>query len=197
MDTQTTATTSTTATHGPYPRTIDNGHGELLTFLGVRIDADGRQVLEVENQVQPGSGPPMHAHHLQEESVTVTEGRMGYRIAGRPDRFAGPGETVTFAAGQMHRFWNAGDAQLRCSGSVSPPDNLEYFLTELFASTRRGGGRPNPFDAAYLLGRYRTEFAQGDIPTPVRLLVFPILRAVGQILGRDRRYVNAPPPISR
>ena len=78
MDTQTTATTSTTATHGPYPRTIDNGHGELLTFLGVRIDADGRQVLEVENQVQPGSGPPMHAHHLQEESVTVTEGRMGY-----------------------------------------------------------------------------------------------------------------------
>jgi quercetin dioxygenase-like cupin family protein len=197
MDTQTMSTTSTTATHGPYPRTIDNGHGERLTFLGVRIDADGRQVLEVENQVQPGSGPPMHAHHLQEESVTVTEGRMGYRIAGGPDRFAGPGETVTFAAGQMHRFWNAGDAQLRCSGSVSPPDNLEYFLTEVFASTRRGGGRPNPFDAAYLLGRYRTEFAQGDIPTPVRLLVFPILRAVGQILGRDRRYVNAPPPISR
>ena len=61
---------------------------------------------------------------------------------------------------------------------------------------RRTGGRPNPFDAAYLLGRYRTEFAQGDIPAPVRVLVFPILRAVGRLLGRDRRYVNAPPPIS-
>jgi quercetin dioxygenase-like cupin family protein len=197
MDTQTMTATSTTATDGRYPRMIDNGHGELLTFLGVRTDADGRQALEAENQVQPGSGPPMHAHHLQEESLTVKEGRMGYRIGGGPDRFAGPGETVTFAAGQMHRFWNAGDAVLRCSGSVSPPDNFEYFLTEVFASTRRGGGRPDPFDAAYLLGRYRTEFAQGDIPAPVRVLVFPILRAVGRILGRDRRYVNAPPPISR
>lgn len=196
MDIQTMTTTGTTAIVR-YPRMIDNGEGEQLTFLGVRTDADGRQMLEVDNEVQPSSGPPMHAHHLQEESLTVKEGRLGYRIAGEPDRFAGPGETVTFAAGQMHRFWNAGDVVLRCSGSVSPPDNFEYFLTEVFASTRRGGGRPNPFDAAYLLGRYRTEFAQGDIPAPVRVLVFPILRAVGRLLGRDRRYVNAPPPISR
>ena len=74
----------------------------------------------------------------------------------------------------MHRFWNAGDGELRCSGWASPPANLEYFLTEAFASMRRGRGRPNPFDAAYLLGRYRTEFAQGDVPAPVRVVVFPI-----------------------
>jgi len=88
---------------------IDNGGGELVTFLGVRTDSDGRELLEVENQVQPGSGPPMHVHHLQEESLTVQEGRIGYRVPGGPERFAGPGETVTFAPGQMHRFWNAGD----------------------------------------------------------------------------------------
>ena len=129
----------------------------------------------------------MHAHHLQEESLTVKEGRIGYRVAGGPDRFAGPGETVTFAPGQMHRFWNAGDEVLRCSGWASPPGNLEYLLTEAFASMRRSGGRPNPFDAAYLLGRYRTEFTQGDIPAPVRILVFPTLRALGRLLGRDRR----------
>ena len=147
--------------------------------------------------MQPGSGPPMHVHHLQEESLTVQEGRMGYRVAGGPDGFAGPGETVTFARGQMHRFWNAGGGVLRCSGRVSPPGNLEYFLTEIFASMRRGGGRPNPFDAAYLLGRYRTEIAQGDIPAAVRVVVFPILRAVGRVLGRDRRYADAPPPMRR
>jgi quercetin dioxygenase-like cupin family protein len=191
-----TTTRNTNATSGHYPRTIDNGEGELLTFLGVRRDADGRQLLEVENRVQPGSGPPMHAHLLQEESLTVKEGRVGYRVAGGPDRSAGQGETITFAPGQMHRFWNAGDGVLCCSGSVSPPDNLEYFLTEAFASMRRGGGRPNPFDAAYLLGRYRTEFAQGDIPAAVRVLVFPVLRAVGRVLGRDRRYADAPTPIT-
>ena len=181
---------------GRYPHTIDNAAGELLTFLGVRTDSDGRELLEVENEVRPGSGPPMHVHHLQEESLTVQEGRFGYRLAGGSDRFAGPGETVTFAPGQMHRFWNAGDGMLRCSGYVSPPGNLEYFLTEAFASIRRGGGRPNPFDAAYLLGRYRTEFAQGDIPAAVRVLVFPVLRAVGRVLDRDRRYSDAPPPIT-
>jgi hypothetical protein len=62
---------------------------------------------------------------------------------------------------------------------------------------RRRGGRPDPFDAAYLLGRYRTEFAQGDIPAPVRILGFPILRALGRLLGRDRRYADSPPPMSR
>src|SRR5438477_9399715 len=95
-----TITSKTNATSAHYPRAIDNGAGELLTFLGVRHDADGRQLLEVENRVQPGSGPPMHVHYLQEESLTVQEGRMGYRVAGGADCFAGPGATVTFALGQ-------------------------------------------------------------------------------------------------
>lgn len=193
--TTTQPTTDTNAVGGHYPRTIENGAGERLTFLGVRTEPDGRQVLDVENEVQPGCGPPMHAHHLQEESLTVQEGRMGYRLAGGPDRFAGPGDTATFAPGQTHRFWNAGSGVLRCSGRVSPPGNLEYVLTALFASMQRGGGRPDPLDAAYLLGRYRTEIAQGDIPAPIRVAVFPILRALGRLLGRDRRYANAPPPI--
>jgi quercetin dioxygenase-like cupin family protein len=189
------AFTHTSTANGRYPHTIDNGGGELLTFLGVRTDSDGRELLEVENQVQPGSGPPMHVHHLQEESLTVLEGRIGYCVSGGPERFAGAGETVTFAAGQMHRFWNAGEGVLRCSGYVSPPGNLEYLLTEVFASMRRGGGRPNPLDAAYLLDRYRSEITQGDIPAPVRVVVFPILRALGRLLGRDRRYAHAPPPM--
>jgi quercetin dioxygenase-like cupin family protein len=191
------STTDTNAPSGDYPRTIDSGEGERLTFLGVRHDADGRPFLEVENRVQPGSGPPMHAHNLQEESLTVQEGRIGYCLAGGPNRFAGPGDTVTFAPGQMHRFWNAGNGVLRCSGRVTPPGNLEYILTEVFASMARSGGRPNPFDAAYLLGRYRTEMAQGDIPAPVRVVLFPILRAIGRHLGLDRRYADAPPPIEQ
>jgi hypothetical protein len=139
----------------------------------------------------------MHVHYLQEESLTVQGGRMGYRVAGGPDCFAGPGDTATFAPGEMHRFWNAGSGVLRCSGRISPPASFEYLLTEVFASMRRGGGRPDPFDAAYLLGRYRTEIAQGDIPAFIRVVVFPILRALGRLLGRDRRYADAPPPVRR
>ena len=53
-----------------YPHTIDNGAGEQLTFL--RRDGDR---LEVENFVKPGSGPPMHVHHHQEEGLTIEQKR--------------------------------------------------------------------------------------------------------------------------
>jgi quercetin dioxygenase-like cupin family protein len=182
---------------GTYPYTIENGAGERLTFLGVRTSGDGRQYLDVENRVAPGEGPPMHVHRLQEETMTVLEGRAGYRIAGGRDRFAEVGQTVTFEPGQMHRFWNAGDSVLLVKGWVSPPLNFEYFLTELYASMRRnGGGRPSPFDAAYLLDRYRTEFGMGDIPPPVRRLVLPLLRQVGRATGRQRHFADAPAPLA-
>ena len=180
----------------PYPRTVENGVGDRLTFLGVRTGEDGRERLEVENRVRPGSGPPMHVHQLQDESLTVREGRLGYQVAGGPERFAETGETLTFRAGVAHRFWNPGGRDLVCSGWVSPPHNFEYFLGELYASARRAGGaRPGPFDAAFLFGRYRSEFAMIGLPAPVRRLAFPTLRAVGRLLGRQRRFALAPEPV--
>lgn len=182
------------ATAARHPRTVENGVGDRITFLGTREDHDGRQLLEMESRTTPGSGPPMHVHHLQQETLTVTEGHLGYRIAGGAERFAGPGDTVTFAPGQAHRFWNAGDEDLLCSGWASPPDSLEYFLGELYESAKRAGGsRPATLDAAYLLGRYRTEFAIVDIPAPVQRAVFPLLRIVGRLCGRQRRFADAPP----
>jgi hypothetical protein len=62
---------------------------------------------------------------------------------------------------------------------------------------RRGGGRPNPLDAAYLLGRYTTEMAPGDIPTPVRIVLFPMLLAAGRFLGGYLRYTDAAPRLPR
>ncbi len=53
-----------------YPYTITNGAGEQLTFLGVTRDPDGER-LEAEGVAQPGAGPPMHVHRLQEEAVRV------------------------------------------------------------------------------------------------------------------------------
>jgi quercetin dioxygenase-like cupin family protein len=179
----------------PYPHTIDNGAGERLTFVR-RVPGRLGDRLEVENCVAPGAGPPMHVHHRQEEALTVVQGRMAYQRAGETPRYAGPGETVTFAPGDVHRFWNAGEGELRCTGYVEPADNIEYFLTELYASVRRGGGhRPDPFDAAFLARRYRSEFAIAEVPALVQELVFPAQVAVGRLLGRYRRYADAPAPV--
>src|SRR4051794_34273884 len=106
-----------------YPHTIENGAGgERLTFLR-RIEDGAGGRLEVENVVKPGFGPPLHVHHHQSESLTVVEGRVGYQLEGEEPGFAGPGESVTFEAGQVHRFWNAGESDLHCTGHIEPADN--------------------------------------------------------------------------
>jgi quercetin dioxygenase-like cupin family protein len=180
-----------------YPRTIDNGAGEELTFVAVGSDERG-EYLEARNSVAPGSGPPMHVHRLQEESLTVEQGTMGWQRQGEEEQLAAVGETVTFAPGQMHRFWNAGEDELVCTGYVRPPDNLEYFLTQLYASTRANGGkRPRMFDAAYLVSRYRAEFGIAGVPAPVQRVVFPVVVAIGRALGGGKRFAGAPDPVKR
>jgi mannose-6-phosphate isomerase-like protein (cupin superfamily) len=123
-----------------YPHTIDNGHGERLTFTGVTHTPDGDR-LEAEGLAQPGAGAPMHVHHLQEEALRVVSGRLGYQVPGEAPRFAGPGELVVWPAGTAHKWWNAGD--------------------------RPGGaGRPttsSSFSAPSLRQRRRTEDGQGSL----------------------------------
>ena len=140
----------------------------------------------------------MHVHDLQEESLTVERGTLGYQRKGHPEQHAGPGETVSFPPGDAHRFWSAGDDELVCTGIIRPPDNVEYFLGEIFASMKRyGGKRPGIFDAAYLSHRYRSEFEILEAPTPVRRLVFPAIVAIGKLLGLHRRFAGAPEPVRR
>jgi len=179
-----------------YPHTIDNGAGERLTFLR-RVKGTTGDRLEVENVVSPGAGPPMHVHHYQEEALTVEQGRIGYQRPGEPAKFGGPGATVAFKPGEAHRFWNAGEGELRCTGYIEPADNVEYVLTEIYASTKARGKGPDPFDAAYLMRRYRTEFGMVEIPAAVQRFVFPIQVAIGKLIGRYRKYADAPEPVRR
>lgn len=175
-----------------YPYTIDNGHGEQLTFLGRKI-IDGTVVLEVENSVSPGAGPPMHVHHKQSEGLTVLEGRIGVEYPGKPPVYFGPGESIEFAPGCYHRFWNAGSETLKCRGFITPPDNIEYFLSALYASMRNSSkGRPSTFDAAWLLRHFRSEFNMSGIPAPVRKLVFPMVIFFGRLKGAHRKFLTAP-----
>lgn len=180
-----------------YPRSIDNGAGERLTFIR-RVPGAAGERLEMATVVAPGAGPPMHIHHLQEEVLTVEQGRMGFQRRGEFAQFAGPGETIAFKPGEAHRFWNAGDDELRCVGYIEPAHNVEYILAALYASMqRRGGAQPHPFDAAFLAWRYRSEFGIAGIPVVVQRCVFPILVGIGSLSGRYGQYADAPAPARR
>lgn len=180
-----------------YPHTIESGGGEHLTFLRRTTDDKG-ELLEVENLVKPGSGPPMHVHHRQDEGLTVESGTLGWERADGSKGSAGPGESIVFERGDAHRFWNDGDDDLRCKGYVRPPENFEYFLASLYDSIKRNGGkRPSVFDAAYLETRYRTEFETFIVPKPVKRVLFPLIVAIGKATGKYKRYADAPEPLGR
>ncbi len=181
--------------HTTYPYTIDNGSGELLTFTGVTHGPGGER-LGADGVARPGAGPPMHVHYLQEEAARVVSGRLGYQVLGGEPQFAGPGELVVWPAGTAHKWWNAGSDELHSTGWCSPPDNIEFFLSTLFASTKANGGlRPGLFDAAFLATRYRSEFAMLELPAVVRHVVIPVAYLLGTLLGRYRKFRDAPAPI--
>jgi quercetin dioxygenase-like cupin family protein len=175
-----------------YPKTIESGTGERITFLR-RLKVDGVEFMEAVNFVNPGSGPPMHVHYLQDESITVLEGVLAGQVLGEEPKYYYAGETAFFARGVAHKFWNAGDTVLTCTGFVTPVYNFEYFLTEVYRSTREGGkGRPGTYDAAFLLNRYNSEFDMLEIPRFVKKVVFPLTLFIGRLKGLHKRYADAP-----
>jgi mannose-6-phosphate isomerase-like protein (cupin superfamily) len=105
----------------------------------------GRRPADRLQRRSPGCGPLMHTHWLQDESLTVVQGRMGYQVAGQPEQFAGVGETVLFERGVPHRFWNADDREvLRCQGWVKPANTLVFFLSSIYAGAEQDRFRPGP-----------------------------------------------------
>jgi quercetin dioxygenase-like cupin family protein len=178
-----------------YPHTIENGGGEKIVFLR-RVQEGGDDYLEVENFVAPGSGPPMHVHYLQDESLTVVSGKIGYQALGEEPKYGEAGDTILFKRGISHKFWNAGTDELHCKGWVRPPHNIEYFLTAIYESTRNNGGKmPHPADAAFLLKQYESEFGMLEIPGFVQRFIFPLQLRIGRMTGRYRKYQDAPTAI--
>ncbi|TGE21720.1 cupin domain-containing protein [Hymenobacter aquaticus] len=179
-----------------YPLTIDNGLGEQLTFLGVQPEPDGDRLL-VENTVAPGLGPLMHTHWLQDESLTVVRGRLAYQVLGQPTQYAGPGDTVLFARGTPHRFWNAGPDPLHCHGWIKPAHTIVFFLSAIYQAQRKSGRlQPEAFDAAYLLTRYAREYDLPELPRLVRQVVIPTTYLAGKLLGKYRKFAGAPAPVA-
>ncbi len=178
-----------------YPHTIENGLGETLVFRALQPESDGDRLL-VDNMVAPGIGPPMHIHWLQDESLTVVQGKIGYQVQGQAEQFAGVGETVLFKRGVAHRFWNAGSQPLHCTGWIKPANTVVFFLSAIFGAQRKSGKpQPEPFDAAYLLTRYASEYDMVDIPRFVRKVILPTTYQIGRLAGKYKHFADAPEPL--
>lgn len=180
-----------------YPHTIDNGQGEKIIFHSVQQEPGGDRVI-VENFVTPGRGPLMHTHFLQDEALTVVKGKIGYEVMGGGKQYAGEGDTVFFTRGTPHRFWNAGDEVLNCTGWIKPANTIVFFLSAIYDAQKKSGNeQPEKFDAAYLMTRYAKEYDLPLIPAFVKKTIIPATYMLGKILGKYKKFEDAPEPVEK
>lgn len=140
----------------------------------------------------------MHTHYFQEEGLTVVTGRIGYQFKGQSAEFAEVGETVVFPAGVAHKWWNASQEEMVCTGYVKPANTFVFFLSAVYAAQKKSGSaRPEMFDASYLLTRYASEYEMNEIPWFVRKVVMPVTYRIGKWLGKYKHFNDAPAPVKR
>jgi len=172
-------------------RTGDTIHnpvtGERVTFLATSHDTDGEAVV-IETAVQPhGFVAAAHVHPFQSERFAVAAGTLVLK-AGRRKLTLGPGDVVTVEAGTPHRFWNAGDDQVRFVCEVRPALEFESLLETMFALAADGKtnrkGMPNPFRLAVIA---KAHFDTVRLPFPPAWLQKAGL-ALGAPLGRVLGY---------
>ncbi len=178
-----------------FPKTISSPFGEELIIQKV-VEEDGEKMFIVDNRVAPNVGPPFHVHHKQEECLTVTKGRLGYQIQGEEEKFITEGETILFRRGEAHRFWNAGEEVLECTGWIKPANTFDYFIAGIFNSMAKAGKPEGDlFDSSYLITRYRSEYDMVEIPSFVKKVVMPVTVFIGKLLGKYEHFKDAPQPL--
>jgi mannose-6-phosphate isomerase-like protein (cupin superfamily) len=132
--------------------------GEQLTFLRTSAQTDGEYVL-LECAVAPnGAVASAHVHPIQEERFEIVSGELGMR-RGRERLVATAGDVVVVEPGTAHKFWNAGDEEVRFRCEIRPALAFEELIETMFGLAADGKtnrkGLPNPLRMAVIAKAYR------------------------------------------
>ena len=179
--------------------TIENPvTGERIVFHQTSRETNGEAVV-FETFVQPnGFVAAAHVHPKQDERFEIVAGTLGLNVGGR-EIVAGPGETLTVPAGTRHRFWNAGDDEVRFRCEVRPALQFEQLLETMFALAADGKtnkkGMPNILRLAVIA---RAHFDVVRLPFPpafVQRLGLALGAPVGRLVGYGPTYVRTAEPL--
>jgi mannose-6-phosphate isomerase-like protein (cupin superfamily) len=169
--------------------------GEVMIFQTTSRDTGGDAVL-VETIVRPGGFvAATHVHPHQTERFEVLDGRLGLR-AGAKQLVAVAGEVATVKPGTPHRFWNAGDVDVRFLCEVRPALEFESLIETMFALAADGKtnrkGMPNPLRLAVIA---RSHFDTVRLPFPpvwIQRTALALGATVGRLLGYRATVAGAP-----
>ena len=108
----------------------------------------------IESFAPPGSGPPRHVHHEEDETFVILSGTCRMWLEGE-ESLAGPGATVFIGRGREHTFKVTDDAPSRHLIILSP-GGFEGFFAEMAAGSFR---IPEDMDAVTeAAGRHHLSF---------------------------------------
>lgn len=137
-----------------------------------------------------------HVHDHCAEHFEVTAGQIIFVVDGA-ERTLSAGEQATVAPGSWHRWWNAGDTEVRIRTRVEPALRLAEAILVIWGLCADGHtnaeGRPSPLLGALLLTRYRRELRYRQPPDAVQRLLFPPLAALARRRGLEatiERYLD-------
>jgi mannose-6-phosphate isomerase-like protein (cupin superfamily) len=168
------------------PVFLQNRHtGEQLELR--RVARDGQIWVALRGRLPPHrQGPPLHVHYQEAEEGQVMAGTLSAVLNGRQLQ-VGVGETASFPAGSVHRWWNDGEETLVFEGHARPAVDLDLYLQAVFDVLNSGtSDRPPLLYMAHVVWRHRRTQAVLLLPRPIQAVVLPVIVLIGTILGRYR-----------
>jgi quercetin dioxygenase-like cupin family protein len=118
--------------------------GELVTYK-TKSERTGGAYSLFEVATLPGSGPPSHVQHREDESFYVLEGEYEFLVEGRTIN-AGAGSLIYIPRGTLHAHGYVGQRVGRMLVSQTPGGLHESFFEEIGKPTVDGSRPADPAD---------------------------------------------------
>jgi quercetin dioxygenase-like cupin family protein len=169
--------------------------GERLVFHETSGENGGRCVV-FETIVRPGGFvAAAHLHPHQTEQFEVLAGTLGLRHGKqRQELVAGGNATVN--PGTPHKFWNAGDEELRFRCTVTPALQFERLIATMYSLAADGKtnkkGMPNPIRLAVIANHHFDDVRLPLIPHSLQRLALALGAPLGKLLGFAATYDPRP-----
>jgi mannose-6-phosphate isomerase-like protein (cupin superfamily) len=169
---------------------------KVLVLESSEETAGARMVAEL--AVEEGGFVPggEHVHDNSAEHFEVLEGRIAFVVDGK-EQTLGAGERITVEPGGWHRWWNAGEGEVRARVRVEPTLRFQEAILVLWGLCADGHtnkkGTPSPLLGALLATRYRDEIRFRPPPQFVQRMLFPLLAGIARRRGMDQtieRYLD-------
>lgn len=92
---------------------------DRVTFIRTAAETNGT-VTELEITLAPGGGNPLHYHTSYTETFTALDGVLGLELKNKKKIFLKPGEFYLVKRGEVHRFFNDCDKEIKFRNEVHP-----------------------------------------------------------------------------